>query len=126
MNPLTLIYQSGGWGIIIAIIGVLNLLVIFAQLPLLRKINLMPLAWAGVFAIVLCGMLGSVFGMMMAFEAVAMAPPEFKQAMLAQGFTIALNTTALSLMIALVEVGLVGIFSCLLANLSVKYTPTTT
>ncbi len=46
------------------------------------------------------GLLGTIFGMIQAFEAVASAAPEQKATALASAISIAMNTTALGLMVA--------------------------
>ncbi|MFO7736693.1 MAG: MotA/TolQ/ExbB proton channel family protein [bacterium] len=47
------------------------------------------------------GLLGTIFGLIEAFEAVAHAAPEQKSAMLAQGIAMAMNTTGYGLIIAI-------------------------
>jgi biopolymer transport protein ExbB len=47
------------------------------------------------------GLLGTIFGLIQAFEAVAHAAPEQKSAMLASGIAIAMNTTGFGLLIAI-------------------------
>ncbi len=47
------------------------------------------------------GLLGTIFGMIDAFEAVAHAAPDKKAAALASGISIAMNTTALGLIVAI-------------------------
>ena len=49
----------------------------------------------------LLGLLGTIWGLIMAFQAVATAPPEMKQTMLAAGISVAMYTTAAGLMVAI-------------------------
>ncbi len=49
----------------------------------------------------LVGLLGTIFGLIQAFEAVANAAPEQKSAMLASGIAIAMNTTGFGLIVAI-------------------------
>ena len=49
----------------------------------------------------LLGLLGTIFGLIQAFEAVASAAPEQKAALLAKGISIAMNTTGYGLMVAI-------------------------
>jgi len=49
----------------------------------------------------LVGLLGTIFGLISAFQAVAQADPTQKQAMLASGISIAMNTTAFGLITAI-------------------------
>ncbi len=49
----------------------------------------------------LLGLLGTIFGLISAFEAVANAAPDQKQAMLASSISIAMNTTAFGLIVAI-------------------------
>jgi len=120
MNPMNLFIESGIWGVIILGMGMLNLLIILAQIFLIRRVNVLPLAWSGVIAVVFCGMLGTVAGLVTMFDAVASASPEMKQQLLAAGASMSMSATALGLMIATVQVVLVGVVSCLIANMSVR------
>jgi biopolymer transport protein ExbB/TolQ len=49
----------------------------------------------------LTGLLGTIWGLIMAFEAVARASAEMKQTLLAQGISVAMYTTAGGLMVAI-------------------------
>ncbi len=49
----------------------------------------------------LLGLLGTIFGLIDAFDAVAHAAPEQKSAMLASGIAIAMNTTGFGLLVAI-------------------------
>lgn len=49
----------------------------------------------------LLGLLGTIFGLIQAFRAVALAEPAQKQILLARGISIAMNTTAFGLTIAI-------------------------
>ena len=49
----------------------------------------------------LLGLLGTILGLIQAFEGVAAADPAHKQAMLASGIAVAMNTTAYGLMVAI-------------------------
>jgi len=49
----------------------------------------------------LLGLLGTIMGLIAAFEAVANAPPDQKTQMLTQAIAIAMNTTAFGLMVAI-------------------------
>ncbi len=49
----------------------------------------------------LLGLLGTIWGLIDAFKAVATAPPELKQTMLAGGISVAMYTTAGGLMVAI-------------------------
>jgi biopolymer transport protein ExbB len=49
----------------------------------------------------LLGLLGTIWGLIEAFKAVATAPPELKQSMLAGGISMAMYTTAGGLMVAI-------------------------
>lgn len=67
------------------------------------------------------GLLGTIFGMIDAFDAVANAPPEEKATALAAAISVAMNTTALGLVVAVpasVVVGLLkGLTNKILAEL---------
>ncbi|MCB0411412.1 MAG: MotA/TolQ/ExbB proton channel family protein, partial [Bdellovibrionales bacterium] len=49
----------------------------------------------------LTGLLGTIQGLIMAFQAVAFADPSQKQVVLAQGISLAMNTTFLGLVVAI-------------------------
>lgn len=49
----------------------------------------------------LVGLLGTISGLIMSFEAVSFADPSQKQALLSQGISIAMNSTALGLTVAI-------------------------
>lgn len=49
----------------------------------------------------LLGLLGTIIGLINAFEAVATAPPDMKTQMLTQAISIAMNTTAFGLIVAI-------------------------
>jgi len=93
-------FVKGGpfmYGLLLA--GLTHMGLVVLQLVLVKKIDLMPLLWAGLFGLPIFGGLGSVSGMIQAFKAVGAASPEMKQALLASGFSIALYTTELGLIL---------------------------
>jgi len=67
--------------------------------PLVQKRTNALLALANIAT--LLGLLGTIFGMIAAFEAVAHAPPDQKANALAGAISIAMNTTAFGLMVAI-------------------------
>lgn len=67
--------------------------------PLIKK-NIRHLAVIANVATLL-GLLGTIFGLIGAFAAVAQADPTQKQALLASGISIAMNTTAFGLVVAI-------------------------
>ncbi len=100
MHDLVRGFTDGGpFMFVILLAGVLHAMVVLTQLGLCKKIDLMPLLWAGLLGIALMGMLGTVTGLMMAFRAVGSAPPEMKQSLMASGASIALYTTWFSLVL---------------------------
>ena len=71
--------------------------------PLVQKRTNSLLALANIAT--LLGLLGTIFGMIAAFEAVAHAPPDQKANALAGAISIAMNTTAFGLMVAIPLLG---------------------
>jgi len=63
--------------------------------------SLLPSVFAISSTATMFGLLGTVFGLIDAFDAVAHAAPEQKSAMLASGIAIAMNTTGWGLLIAI-------------------------
>lgn len=57
----------------------------------------------------LLGLLGTIFGLIRSFQAVSVADPASKQQVLASGISLAMNTTALGLIIA-IPILLAGVF----------------
>jgi biopolymer transport protein ExbB/TolQ len=73
-----------------------------ATLEVTPKIaKLLPSMFAISSTATMFGLLGTIFGLIDAFDAVAHAAPEQKSAMLASGIAIAMNTTGWGLMIAI-------------------------
>ena len=101
--------QGGPFMFVLLLAGLLHTMMVFTQLGLSKKIDLMPLLWAGLLGIILTGMLGSVSGMIQAFKAVAMASPEMKQSLLAAGVSISLYTTWFSLFLAAIGCFFTGV-----------------
>ncbi len=73
-----------------------------ATLEVTPKVSkLLPSMFAISSTATMFGLLGTIFGLIDAFEAVAHAAPEQKSAMLANGIAIAMNTTGWGLLIAI-------------------------
>jgi len=79
-----------------------------AQLSRARTIDLLPALWAGVGAMLLVGLLGTVLGWVMTYEQVALASLEHKQLLLVQGTAAALSSMGAALMAATGAVLLTG------------------
>lgn len=107
--PMILVLVAGGFHFVAVVLAVV--------LAAIRKFDLSPALWAGVLVIVLLGMTGAVYGQIMGYEAIAMASPEMKQTLLAQGISMSLYTVEMSLIVAIVAVGFTGIASTLARNL---------
>ncbi len=66
-----------------------------------KIIKLVDTIFAASSTATMLGLLGTIFGLIQAFEAVAHAAPEQKSAMLASGIAIAMNTTGFGLIVAI-------------------------
>lgn len=112
-----LIHKGGLPLIAVLAMGALHMLAVIAQLILCRKVDLSPLLWSGVLAIVLGGAIGSVAGQITSFAAAGYASAEMKQTLIASGISMALYTAEISLMVAIVAVSATGLASTLARNL---------
>lgn len=101
---------------VILLACIAHLLALLAQVVLAKKFDLVPLLWAGVLCTLLLGFLGSIMGIMQAFEAVVHASPEMKQTMMASGFSIAMYTTAAAVLAAIPQTLLTGIVASIVRN----------
>ena len=108
--------EGGVFMYIVLLFGFAGLAVSVVQLALARSIDMVPLIVGMVVLTIIVGMLGSALGMTQAFSAVASASPEYKSMMLAQGISIALNTTTLALLMAALQTLLGAIAATLRRN----------
>jgi len=104
--------NGGPFMFALVLAGLIHMALVIAQLALSKKIDLMPMVWAGLLGILILGLLGTFTGMMQAFKAVGMASPEQKQALLASAVAIAIITTEFALILAAIGTffsGLAGV-----------------
>ena len=94
---------------VLLFVGFVIFIAQIAQLVLAKKVDFVPLLWAGLVCTLLLGLLGSLMGIVEAFQAVASASPEMKQTMLAAGISFSLATTTFSVLIALPQAFFTGI-----------------
>jgi hypothetical protein len=116
ISPLAMLQQGGPIIYVILLAFVAQMVALVAQFVLAKKFDFVPLLWAGVLCTLLLGFLGSIMGIMLAFEAVALAAPEMKQAMMARGFSLALHTTAAAILTAIPQTLLTGIVASIVRN----------
>ena len=124
ISPLTMLQQGGPMIYVIILACIAQIVALVAQLVLAKKFDFVPLLWAGVLCTLLLGFLGSIMGMMQAFDAVALAAPEYKQTMLARGFSIAMHTTAAAVLTAIPLTLLTGIVASIVRNARASDTAT--
>ncbi len=105
--------KGGPFMYAIVMLAFLHMAAVIVQCILAKKVDATPLLWAGVGAIMLTGMLGSVSGLIQAFKAVGAASAEQKQALLASGISISMYTTEFALMIAVLGLGGCGLAATL-------------
>lgn len=123
MNMVEIFQNGGGWMYIVTVMGLANLLLISAQFVKIKKLNLIPLIWSCIVALIICGVLGTAVGMTQAGFAVAdgkLLPDLSSQATqissmvdltMAKALAIALTTTEYALLLAFPFSILVGIAS---------------
>jgi drug/metabolite transporter (DMT)-like permease len=119
MQTIARAFAEGGiFMYLILVAGLLHAIPVLAQFIACKKADFSPYLWGGLAGILLLGVLGSVVGMIQAFEAISMVAPEQKAAMMAMGASIALNTTAFSVLMVLPGVFFTGIAASLARNLA--------
>ena len=110
MSSLVNLFQQGGWMMFVLLfVGVVIFIAQIVQLVLAKKVDFVPLLWAGLVCTLLLGLLGSLLGIVEAFQAVASASPDMKQTLLAAGISFSLATTTFSVLIALPQAFFTGI-----------------
>jgi hypothetical protein len=87
------------------------------QLALVKRADLRPLLWSTTGATMLIGLLGFVMGQILTYSALAHASAEMKETMAAAGTSVSLFTVAGALMVVVVQVGINGVVSSLVATL---------
>jgi len=112
MNIIAHAFSEGGiFMYLILLAGLAIWVPIGLQIAFAKKADFSPLLWALLLGLLLLGVLGSVVGAIQGFHALAMAASDRRQMLVAQIIAIALNTTALSLIMGLpaaVGVGVAG------------------
>ena len=109
MSPIQMFSEGGFFMYVLLSLGLCNLGIIVLQMAAARSLELRPLMWGMLAAVVATGGLGSVTGMMQAFRGAALAAPEMKQTVIAHGLSITLTTMAFALLICATQAVLVGI-----------------
>jgi len=99
--------------LLILLFGIAVLVVTIIQLVRTRKADWSPMLWGMLGSMIACGALGSLLGMMQGFNALEMAAPDMRAALMARAIAIALNTTTLALIFALPLSFLIGLASFL-------------
>lgn len=100
MEPARWFAEGGLFMYLVVLSGLVGIVVVGLQFILVKKAAMWPIVGGSVIGTVMLGMLGTVVGMMQAFSALAQAAPEQKAALLAAGASIAMTTTAFSLIVA--------------------------
>jgi hypothetical protein len=124
MEVTELFAMGGGWMYIVTAMGIANLVLIAVQFVKIKKLNLSPIIWSCIAALIICGVLGTAVGMTQAGFAVAegkvipaLSPAEGGAALDVVGLTmskalaIALTTTEYALLLAFPFSILAGIAS---------------
>ncbi len=124
MDMGDLFAMGGGWMYIVTGMGIANLVLIAVQFIKVEKVNLTPIIWSCIAALIICGVLGTAVGMTQAGFAVAsgkvipaLSPTAGGAALDAVGMTmakalaIALTTTEYALLLAFPFSILAGIAS---------------
>jgi hypothetical protein len=120
MDILVDVFKQGGiFSYLVLVAGMIGLAVDFLQMVLIKRLNLMPLIAGSVIGTVLVGIIGTGVGAVQAFSAVAFAAPDQRLALLTKGFSIALLTTWLGILVA----GIQCFFGALTATIHVNIKP---
>lgn len=101
VDPATMFMEGGPFMYVLLLMVPVHLLLCLVQAALARHIDIRPLLWGSVAAQVLTGFLGSLLGMILAFQAVAHASAEMKQTLLANGISVSMFTATGGVMLAI-------------------------
>jgi hypothetical protein len=116
MNPMQMFFEGGTFMYVLLFLAGCNGVVMVAQIVWVRRLELGPLIKGFLAAIVATGGLGAVVGMMMALRAVAVAAPEIKQTLMAQGLSVAMITVAFALLLFMLEAIAAGVVGSMRAT----------
>lgn len=105
--------EGGPFMLLILLFGIAVTALTIVQLVRTRKADWSPMLWGLLGSMIACGALGSLLGVMQGFNALEMAAPDMRAALMARAIAIALNTTTLALIFALPLSFLIGLASFL-------------
>ncbi len=117
MAAVHFLQESGPFLYPILAAGFVLWALVAGQFLVLRRVDLGPLLWAGVVGLLLLGALGSLFGMRMAFQALAQAAPDQRSALMAMGASEAMNCSLVAVTMALPALLGLGVGSTLARHL---------
>ena len=118
VSPITMVSEGGPFSFVILLVGLVHAATFIVQAVRVKKLNLIPLLWALMICTVLIGWLASVMDLVMCFQAVAKAPPEMKQAIMASGIAVAMYTTAGGLIVAILQAFSNGIIASVVSTVN--------
>lgn len=97
MHGIVRMFAEGGPGMyVILLAGFAGFVICTLQIALAKQANLVPLIVGSIVGVFFCGYLFSITGMQSAFRAIAHAEPSQKQALMAMGASISMNTMLLA------------------------------
>jgi hypothetical protein len=120
IDPVVMFVEGGPFMFLILLSGLLHLVILVAQVALRKYADLLPLLLAATICTVLCGMLGSIMGFILTFQAMAMASAETKMALMANGVSVSMFTTTAALMVALPETFFTGVVASMVRTIRMK------
>lgn len=118
INPIDMFADGGLIMWVIAFGAFVHLVLCAAQLGVARLADLRPVLWGGFVFLLMLGVLGGFLGLIQTFQAVAMAAPETKDALVAQGMGVSAYPMTFALMCALPNLLAVGVAASVRATLA--------
>lgn len=112
-------FQDGGiWMYLVLGSSLLHAIPVLAQFIACKKADFSGYLWAGLVGILVLGWIGTVFGAIQAFSAIATVAPDQKAAMATMAAGIALCPTILAVAMVIPGVFFTGIAATLARNLA--------
>jgi hypothetical protein len=109
LDPITMIDQGGTMVIVVFLFGLLVFAAQIAQLVLAKKVDFVPLLWAGLVCTLLLGVLGTIMGITDALRAIASASEEIKGVLTATGVALSLANMMCAVLVSIPQAVLTGI-----------------
>lgn len=119
MQQIARMFQEGGiWMYIVLLLSLLHAVPVMVQMGLCKKVDFSGYLWGGLVGILLVGWIGTIVGAIQMFEALSMAMPDQRGALMARGLSIAFNPTLFAMIMVVPGLFFSGIASTMARNLA--------